>query len=245
MRRSLLALVMVTAACHDPATAPSAPPAPEVQAVAPTRISLIASPGELPAGGGSARIFIETAAGSAVAPRIAVNLTASNGALDQGQVVTDDTGHASVGWNGTTTSTITAVAGGVTSSMDVRVIVPPPPIPPSPVPPPRPTPTPTTPSPSPTQDPVNVTLRADRTTVPVGGAVSFTATVSQLQPGETITMYRWDLDGDGTDEGTTGPEGNVRTSAAYTAHGPVDAKVTVTTSAGRTANTIRQIVVTN
>ena len=238
----LVASLAVLVSCNDIAPSPTAPPAPQVTTSGiPTRIGIVASPGELPVGGGSARIFIETVNGSGSAPLVRVNLASTEGTLSESSITTDATGHGSVRWDGTKTSTITATAGELTTTMDLRVHVPQV-FPPSTPPPPRPPPElpPTIP---PAPAPPGLTLSSNSGTVAVGSSLMFTAAVSELNAGETVLYYQWDLDGDGDVEKTTTV--NTAASPVYDAHGPLTARVNIATSTGRTASAGRGIVVTN
>ena len=234
-----------TVACGE---IPPGPTAPDTQAVVatvtPTRVSLVVSPGTLPAEGGTARIFIETGAGTIAAPNVTVRLSTTAGELSPLEVTTDGTGHATVTWSGTTAATVTAAAGNLTGTAAINLLPPPPPAVPDRTPPPAPTPAPTpTPDPTPTvQFPV-VTLTPSVATVPTGGTITFTAAVTNLNAGDTVAFYSWNLDGNTTPEATT--TGNTRTSAPYTGHGPVIASVTVTTAAGLSATGTVTVIVTN
>ena len=243
MRRLILSFVGLTvAACGDPPPSPTAPPGPDVPAVTATRIALVSTPGELPIGGGSARIFIETAAGSLAAPRVTVSLSATSGVLDQQQVTTDTTGHAAVSWTGNETATINASSGSLSTSTNVRVLLPavfipspPPPAPPPPVPTPEPPPGPPT---------LRVTLRAGRSITPVGTDVDLYATIdpNSLMAGESILAYQWDCDGDKTFETTT--VGAMKL-CRYNTHGTVQSSVNALSSASRSATATVPLVVTN
>lgn len=244
MRRSiLLALICLAAACRGPLPNPAPLLSPTWTNPAPTRLSLVPSPGELPIGGGTARIHIETVAGYArVAAHVPVSIEASEGSLSATQVTTDNTGHAVVEWTGTRTTRLTARAGeGLEETVELRVhtppVLPPPSTPRPPSPPPPPLPQPPPPLALPT-----VQLAASAPTVPAGGTLTFTATVSGLS-GESVRYYQWDLDGDGSEEATT--TSGVRTSAPYTGHGPVTTRVIVTTTSGRVASGGLTIIVTN
>lgn len=245
MRRALILAIVLAAGCRgiSPNPAPLSPSAPS-PAVTPTRLLLVVSPGELPVGGGTARIYIESMAGTSMAPRVPVTLTASGGTLDVSQVTTDHTGHAMVPWTGTATARITATGAGLETSMDLRVLAPPTFAPPSTPPPPRPTPPPPPPAP-PAPTPIVVTLQADAPagTAQVDATKRYTATVSNLQPGESVAFYEWNLDGDKDFEATTTE--SFRVSEKYTQHGVIEARVTVTSTRGRSASGSTRVIVTN
>jgi hypothetical protein len=139
---------LMAAGCEGPAPNPPSPLAPSAaSAAAPTRINIVVSPAELPPGGGTAIVRIETVAGtSQAAPNARVALSASAGELEASEVTTDGTGHGQVTWRGTTSAIITARSGEVEATGRISIVVPnalPPPSqprPPAPVPPPPPPP---------------------------------------------------------------------------------------------------------
>ena len=90
---------------------------------------------------------------------------------------------------------------------------------------------------------LSVTLAADDTEVATGTTVNFTATPANLASGETVVAYQWDLDGNGTFEGTST---TVNTRAnPYATAGVYNAKVKILTSSERTAEGTRRVIVTN
>jgi hypothetical protein len=119
-----------------------------------------------------------------------------------------------------------------------------PPFIPTPAPPLPPTPPvpPTPPQPAPVPF-LTASLAASAGSVPVGGTLTFTASVGNLQAGETVTSYEWDLDGNLSFEFTT--ISSPKTSAPYAAPGLFKATVVVTTSTGRRASGQVSFVVTN
>jgi hypothetical protein len=117
------------------------------------------------------------------------------------------------------------------------VPTPAPPLPPAP---PAPPPGPPPPAPVPF---LTATLSASASSVVVGGTLTFTATAGNLQAGETVTSYEWDLDGNLSFEFTT--VNSPKTSAPYTTAGLFKATVVVTTSTGRRASGQVSFVVTN
>jgi len=90
---------------------------------------------------------------------------------------------------------------------------------------------------------LTASLTADDTDVPAGTTVNFTATAGNLQTGETVVAYQWDLDGNGTFEGTTTTV-NTR-GHAYPNANIYTAKVKVLTSLDRTAEGTVRVIVTN
>jgi len=130
----------------------------------------------------------------------------------------------------------------------VHCNLPPPPPPPSPAPPapapgpaPVPPPVPTPPTPPPAF--LTPTITANAASVPVGGTLTFTTSVANLQAGETVDVYQWDLDGNVSFEFTTTV--NTKTSAPSTTPGLFRATVVITTSTGRRASATVGYVVTN
>jgi hypothetical protein len=245
MRRFILvALLAVAAACNE--IQPNTPiqiNQPTAPSLTPTTVSLVATPAELPVGGGTAFISVETTAGGLVAANVPIALEVTGGSLDRTSVTTDRTGHAALSWSGTQNATLTADAGGVIGTLNLRVAAPPPPLPPDRIPPPPPTNTPPpVPPPPPLILPV-VSLRASASTVIAGDPLTFTAQVSELFPGESVTMYRWDADNDGDFEATTTVP--TRELDAFTTHGPQTVAVTIETSQGRTATGRTRVIVTS
>jgi hypothetical protein len=100
------------------------------------------------------------------------------------------------------------------------------------------------PPPPPPPPSVTVTLRSSAPTVVVlVGTLTFTAAVTNLNAGEGVTAYQWDLDGAAGYEATT--TANMRTSAPYPTHGMYTAKVQATTSTGRSVTGTVGFFVTN
>jgi hypothetical protein len=242
MRRLLLGVLLAVsaAACSDANSSPI-DPTPPPPPVSPTVIALVMSPGELPTGGGTARVYIETRGGSQPAPNVRVTLSASGGALSGQEVVTDSTGHADVTWTGTQSATLTAAGAGLSSTLTLRVTPPVvlPPLPPPPTPAPTPTPTPD-PTPLPTP-PVGliVTLRPASQTVATGVLQAYIASESNLQGNEQVIGYQWEFETGAT--ATTA--GNAR-NYAYSTHGVKNPKVTILTNLGRTATGTGTVVIT-
>ena len=114
-------LPLLCAGCHDIEYAPR----PTVQQPAPaalTRVVGVASPPELPPGGGVTTVFVETSSGGSAAVRgVEVELRASSGVLSDQRVTTDATGHARVTWTIDRTATLTLSAQGVSSETTVVV----------------------------------------------------------------------------------------------------------------------------
>ena len=114
-------LALFCAGCHDIEYAPR----PTVQQPAPaalTRVVGVASPPELPPGGGVTTVFVETSSGGSSAVRgVEVELRASAGVLSDPRVTTDATGHARVTWTIDRTATLTLSAQGVSSETTVVV----------------------------------------------------------------------------------------------------------------------------
>jgi hypothetical protein len=228
MRRWLPSvLVVALAGCEgpsyfpQPAAAPSADPAP-------TAIAIVFSPPELPIGGGEAVVHLATTVGTGTAARARLIVTASEGELSTGEVTTDGTGHAKVFWRGTRSSVITAAAGDVQTSAEVRVQTPQtlPPMPPPQLPPPAPPVDPQPPSP-PGPATVSVTLTATPGTVLIGQTVTFVATARTNAEAGAIRSYSWDLDGDGAFEITEGGPG---TTTSYPTAGTRTVRVQATSA---------------
>ena len=208
MRRLLTLLVLLTLVSCEGPSYPQSPTAPPQGLVLPTRVTLAFSPPELPIGGGATTIRIETSAsnGYVVAPRARVALTASEGTLEHDSVMTDETGHGSVGWSGTLSSTITAIAGEAQTSAEIRVLTPAPPFPqpgpptPTPTPPSIPVPPPP-PAPPPAERPdpnLVLTITTTPATPVANQATTLKATLSTVD-GSTppaITRYAWDVNAD-------------------------------------------------
>ena len=221
--------------------------------VAPTRLTLHVSPPELPRQGGTAMVHVETTIdGVRVAPGVRVTLNASAGTLERADVTTDGTGHALVAWSGSQGAIVSASAGDLQASAEIRLAVPqaPPPIPP---PPPAPSPPPVDPIPTPTPTPapppaapwpLQVVLDARTPTAPEHIDILFVATVPPhtLGGGETIVGYGWDWDNNGTVDATSMTHA---VAHGYPQHGVYTARVTVLSSLGRVATATTQVTITN
>lgn len=248
-----VALLLSTIACgYQNPVAPAVVNQP--QPGVPTRLELTANPGQ-GVEGGTGTITARVLDGLLTAlPNQPVRFTASLGALAASEVVTDDQGFAR--------TTLTAPAGVVsiiatTSALETTALIamqPTTPVqaPPAPFPVPQPSAPIPAPAPTPTPSPSAPTVTAilssrspSGTTVAVGGTLTFSVTVANLQAGETITAFQWDLDGDkdGVFEFTT--TSSQQTSTPYTAHGLFTARVKVTTSTGRSAIGTLPFVVTS
>jgi hypothetical protein len=247
MQRTLVALVaFLSTGCGGIPPSPVSPPVTATGASsAPRVINIVIDPGTLPIGGGTALIRLEVIGvnGSGVRDA-AVALAVSGGNLEAEQAVTDATGHAKVEWTGTKSEIVTATIGELAAVTTIRVDVPPAPIPPgNPVPPPVPPTPPTDPptdQPQPPQIPgLEVFLAASPEQAIEGQTVTFTATARGLS-NENVTSYQWDFDGDGTSDATS----SVPTSAtAYATHGVKPARVTIRTTAGRSASGTRSVTI--
>jgi hypothetical protein len=247
MRRcGTLLLLLILAACEGPLY----PVSPDIQtsstSATPTRLTLLISPAELPEGGGTASVFVETSVdGQRAAPRVRVGLTTSAGTLEPSDVTTDETGHARVTWTGSRAAIVVASAGHLVTQADIRLAQPfvlpptsvPPPAPPAPTPDPVPTPTPTPPA-------VEVSLQPSTGSAPRNINITFFATVmpATLQPNESVVAYLWDFQNDGTVDATTTTTAR---AFGYATHGVYTAKVTALTSLGREGVGTTQVVITN
>lgn len=205
IRRAVAVLVVaLPIACGHPGPVSPTTPTPIAPPAAVKAIRLTPSTGELPIGGGSLEIKIETVGnlyGTIVAPDVPVELSASDGALTATTAKTDQTGHAKVSWTGTKSAEITARAGEVSGAMTIHVATVQSPIPPGPAPAPPPTPTPTPIPPTPPGQPsVSVALTATPSTVLVNEMVTFSAASTVNAEAGSIRYYAWDLDGDGVYE---------------------------------------------
>jgi hypothetical protein len=217
---------LMAAACEGPAPNPPSPLAPSAASAAiPTRINIVVSPAELPPGGGTAIVRIETVAGtSQAAPNARVALSASAGELEASEVTTDSTGHAQVSWSGTTSTTITARYGEIEATGRISIVVPnalPPPSqprPPAPVPPPPP--------------PPPVVLSATINSTPANPTTLDVVTLTvQLQNSDgsavpAIATYAW--------TGVQAGQATVASPAQTFPAGTNAVGVTVTTADGRT-----------
>lgn len=239
MRFGLFAVFLALAGCHGIQPTPTSP-APPARSSVPARLNLTMSPGELPIGGGSVVVRVETlgADGSGVSTSVA--LSVSSGELAGDQVRTDSTGHAVTAWQGTKTVKITGTAGEIISSTTVIVreppVFPPPSDPPTPTPPPPPPPPP---PPSVPQPVVSLSASPDR--VAVGATTFLTATTANLSAGESVIAYQWIWEGTGTtiDETSIDPT----RPHIYSADGIKAPRVTVLTSGGRSAGGSGRVIV--
>jgi hypothetical protein len=235
-------LFVVSVACHDIESTNVTPTGP-MPPVSPTTINLSMSPGQLPVGGGTAFVYVETTGGSQPAANVRVSLRASSGELSASDVRTDTSGHATVTWTGKQTATLTAEAGSLSRTYELLVTPPATLPPPSTPPPPSPVPPPPTPPPTPPPVPTfTVTLTPERASTPVNTDVGFLVAVSNLQAGETVMAYQWDCTGDGTIDATTTTPGR---RCTYAAHGVFNPSVRVRTSLDRDVTATTRIVVTN
>jgi hypothetical protein len=230
-------LLIGLAGCHgiEHPTEPAPVPA---RSQTPVKMSVVMSPAELPAGGGSALLIVEALGADGSGVETPVTLSASGGELGASQLQTDRTGHATGSWAGTQTATLTATAGAVSAVSSLRVIeptkLPPPSVPPPPTPQPEPTPLPT-PVPA-----LSVTVTASPASIPVGGSTTLSATVNNLLPGEVVTAYQWDYDGDKTVDETSVSSSR---SHAYATDGIIAPTVRVLTSTNRSSSGTGQVVV--
>lgn len=234
---SLVVFAVALAGCNGIEHSPTGPtPPPRSQAA--VQIRLVPTPGELPAGGGSASILVEAVGIDGLGVSTPVALAVSDGSLGTASVTTDGTGHAIASWQGTKTTSITATSGEaisvVTLTVRTPVELPPPSVPPPPTPTPEPTPIPTP------QPAITVSLVATPPRVPVGGTSILSATVSNLGAGETVIAYQWDWEGDQKIDDT-----GIASSREHPF--PIDGIITPTvrvlTSSGRSATGSGQVVV--
>lgn len=244
-RLAALSLSLALTACHGVKPTPTAPDPPaQTTPIAVTRLAVVPSPGQLPIGGGTAKVFIELTGNGGIPVGVPVTLSASVGSLESTTVLTDNTGHASVTWRDVTqTGTVTAHAADLTVSQTLPVqTVPVFPEPPPPTRPDSPAPTPpSTPLP-PVEAPPVVTLTPASPNVPSGTAQNYAAAVTGLKAGETILYYEWNFSGAAAPDATT----IVATrSHTYTSHGVKRQVVTITTSQGRVASGQSSVVVTS
>jgi hypothetical protein len=100
-----------------------------------------------------------------------------------------------------------------------------------------------TPPVPPTPPALTLTLTGSPQTVAVTQPIAFTATIANVQAGETVSAYQWDLDNTAGFEGTSTI--TTRPGGPYTVAGLFVATVKVTTSTGRTASATFNYVVTN
>lgn len=205
MRRMLAVLgVVFLSACQAIPPSPTSPgvepPAASNASVA--MISVIATPLELPNGGGTVTLRIYAAATSAGTPQAGnakIQLTASTGRLKDAEIVTDWTGNAATEWSGEQTGEITATANGVTSRATIRVAGTPVVTPPAPTPNPNPTPTP----PTPTPPSGSIELGALPPSQGVYATEAATYQAAIRYSGEVRDeKIEWDFDGDGRTDRT-------------------------------------------
>jgi hypothetical protein len=193
-------------------TGPSGASSPRI--TTPTQVVLVASPGELPIGGGTATIAVAvSAADGQGVENITVALTASAGALESGSVITDRTGHATLTWSGTSSATITGTAGTLVGVGNIPVLVAIAPLPPS-VPGGELPPAPVPPSnsdlcsgshPENCPCPQCPEIAVQLTFTQAGDVVTFTARTERITSAGDIIKIVWSF-GDGgsaTDEGTS------------------------------------------
>jgi hypothetical protein len=220
---SLIALVCLLAVgCGDTPASPSPLVLPSPVAATLGRISLVPAQGDLPIGGGSTVVHVETSnsGGGVPVANVAVTLSASTGKLEATSLTTDSTGHARVTWTGTETATITATAGEVNGTVQVNVATPF-------VPPPTP--------PQPTRPPATVVATISPTAAiidqPVTFAVSLTTSSGSVP---AVRQYTW-----------TGaqPADAARPSATFTATGSYPVSVAVRLADGRTIEASATVVV--
>ena len=76
--------------------------------------------------------------------------------------------------------------------------------------------------------------------IPVGGNTTLSASVSNLEPGEVVTAYQWDYEGDKTIDETSV---SASRSQVYTSDGIIAPTVRVLTSANRSAIGAGQVIV--
>lgn len=230
-------IVVGVVGCHGIEHTPTGPSAP-ARSTVPVRLSIVQSPGELPAGGGSAALIIEAIGSDGLGVSAPVSLEVSGGELGTDHVTTDSTGHASGSWAGTASATLTARAGEAISVSTIRVVeptkLPPPSVPPPPIPTPEPTPLPI-PAPS-----LTVSLTAAPASIPMGGSTTLSARVSNLQPSEVVTAFQWDYEGDKTVDETSVAASR---SHLYAGDGIISPTVRVLTSTNRSATGTGQVVV--
>lgn len=219
-RRGVLVLMLFLASCNG-IEYPSSPTG-TTAAKAATTINIVATPAQLPQGGGTSAINIEVLAGLAGVAAANVQLTASEGALSVSEIVADSTGHARVEWRGTRTGTITARVGDVVSNATIRVLEPAVVNPPTtPAPPPSPAP-----HPGPSSG--DLTVRLEMTAAFTGEPVTFSATVSGNGVPFALSSLHWDMNGDGQPDRSGTP-----VTWTYASAGPQTVDVVATASDGR------------
>lgn len=188
-----------------------------------TRVTIEASPAQLPPEGGTARITLEAQASGTAASKVVMKLSSTGGELSAAEVTTDDSGRAEFAWTGTKTSSVIvrsgAYSGYITLNVPAPAVSSPPPThPPTPPPPPPP-------------DPL-LSLTATPAAIAPGQTVTLTATPANLAADETVTSYRWDFDGNETVDATSTIPWQV--TSPFNSVGSFSPRVTTTTSQGRT-----------
>jgi hypothetical protein len=237
---TVAASTILLVGCHGIEHTPTGPSAP-TRSTVPVRLSIVQSPGELPAGGGSAALIIEALGSDGGGVAAPVTLEVTGGELAADHVTTDSTGHASGSWAGTSSATLTARAGDVISVSTIRVLepttLPPPSVPPQPTPTPNPEPLPT-PAPA-----LSMVIGASPLQIAAGTATTLSVSVSNLRSGESVTAYQWDYEGTG--KGTTFNETTVTDSRShvYATDGIRNPIVQILTSAGRSATGSGRVIV--
>lgn len=235
-----LLVCLVAAGCNGIQPNPMSPTV-ETPTIAATALRLTVLAGELPIGGGTTELLIETVGGGIAAANVTVQLSVDEGELAASEVTTDRTGHARTRWTGTKPATLTGASGSLTATAPILVaqpvVFPDPPRPPRPPRPPAPDP------PSPPPPPaLTVTLSADPRQVLVLQPTTFTARVANLNAGEVVLAYQWDWEGTGTFTPDETSAGNTRTHA-YTDDGIKAARVLIQTSSGRSTTGGTQVFV--
>ena len=237
MRRLLVVgCLVVSASCGEVPPNPSAPSGTSapVLVVVPTRVTIEASPAQLPPDGGTARITLEAQASGTPASNVVMKLSSTGGELSAAEVTTDGSGHAEFAWTGTATSSVVVRSAGYTGHITVIVESPP-------VSSPPPILLPTPPAPTPPVPILSLSLTATPTSISTGQAVTLAATPANLPAGDTVTSYGWDFDGDGTVDATTASPTQV--TPAFNNAGLFSPRVTMITSQGRTATTSASVTV--
>ena len=235
----VLLVCLVAAGCNGISPNPMSPTV-ETPTIAATAIRLTVMGGELPIGGGSTELLIETSGSGGVASNVVVHLSVDEGELSASEVTTDRTGHARTRWTGTKPATLTGASGSLTATAPILVaqpvVFPPLPSPPRPPRPPAPDPVP------PTPPALTVTLTATPRQVLVGQPTTLTASVTNLLPGETVLAYQWDWEGTGTFASDETSAGNTRMHP-YTSDGVKAPRVLIQTSSGRSTSDGTQVFV--
>jgi hypothetical protein len=203
-RHRLAALVLgcgLTVGCHgiEHAGGFGSPASPN----APASIAMVASPAQLPAGGGTSMVDVAVIPSSGQA--ITVTLTTSTGELAESSIVTDASGHARVEWRGNQSSAIAARVGDLTGTVAIQVAAGKPTPAPIPVPDPGPGHDPTPdPTPGPTTPGGTIRVGIDGYPSPAyaGEPMRFSAFIQVLPP-VGVARITWDFNGDGTTDATT------------------------------------------